>query len=36
MVVMGKDIERVVLSRAVKAWAQGRVFLIGSRTVVFP
>ena len=36
MVVMGKDIERVVLSRAVKAWAEGRVFLIGTRTVVFP
>ncbi len=36
MVVLGKDIERVVLSRAVKAWAEGRVFLVGSRTVVFP
>jgi formyltetrahydrofolate deformylase len=36
MVGLGKDIERVVLSRAVKAWAEGRVFLIGSRTVVFP
>jgi formyltetrahydrofolate deformylase len=36
MVVLGKDIERVVLSRAVKAWAEGRVFLIGTRTVVFP
>ena len=36
MVVLGKDIERVVLSRAVKAWAEGRVFLVGRRTVVFP
>ena len=36
MVVLGKDIERVVLSRAVKAWAEGRVFLVGQRTVVFP
>ncbi len=36
MVVLGKDIERVVLSRAVKAWAEGRVFLVGHRTVVFP
>jgi formyltetrahydrofolate hydrolase len=34
--VLGKDIERVVLSRAVKAWAEGRVFLVGHRTVVFP
>ena len=36
MVILGKDVERVVLSRAVKAWAEGRVFLLGSRTVVFP
>ena len=36
MAVIGKDIERLVLSRAVKAWAEGRVFLLGDRTVVFP
>ncbi len=36
MVILGKDVERIVLSRAVKAWAEGRVFLLGSRTVVFP
>jgi len=36
MVVLGKDVERVVLSRGVKAWAEGRVFLVGQRTVVFP
>nr|MDQ3311321.1 formyltetrahydrofolate deformylase [Actinomycetota bacterium] len=31
----GRDIERVVLSRAVKAHAEGRVFLLGDRTAVF-
>jgi len=35
MRIIGKDIERTVLSRAVKAWAEGRVFLLGHRTVVF-
>lgn len=35
MVILGKDVERLVLSRAVKAWAEGRVFLLGHRTVVF-
>lgn len=35
MVVLGKDLERIVLSRALKAWAEGRVFLLGHRTVVF-
>ena len=32
---IGRDIERVVLSRAVQAHAEGRVFLLGDRTVVF-
>ncbi len=36
MVVLGKDVERITLSRAVKAWAEGRVFLVGNRVVVFP
>lgn len=36
LVIIGKDIERVVLSRAVRAHAEGRVFLLGDRTVVFP
>ncbi|MGH9211133.1 MAG: formyltetrahydrofolate deformylase [Acidimicrobiales bacterium] len=36
MMVVGRDLERVVLSRAVKAHAEGRVFLLGRRTVVFP
>jgi len=36
LTIIGRDIERVVLSRAVKAHAEGRVFLLGDRTVVFP
>lgn len=36
LVIIGKDIERLVLSKAVKAHADGRVFLLGERTVVFP
>lgn len=36
LVILGKDIERLVLSKAVKAHADGRVFLLGERTVVFP
>jgi formyltetrahydrofolate deformylase len=35
MRVIGRDLERVVLSRAVKAHAEGRVFLLGQRTAVF-
>jgi formyltetrahydrofolate deformylase len=35
-VAVGRDIERLVLSRAVRAHAEDRVFLIGERTVVFP
>jgi formyltetrahydrofolate deformylase len=35
MVIIGRDLERVVLSRAVKAHSEGRVFLLGRRTVVF-
>jgi formyltetrahydrofolate deformylase len=35
MVIVGRDLERIVLSRAVKAHAEGRVFLLGHRTVVF-
>jgi formyltetrahydrofolate deformylase len=35
MQVVGRDLERVVLSRAVRAHAEGRVFLLGRRTVVF-
>lgn len=35
MVVKGRDIERLVLSRAVKAEAEDRIFRIGDRTVIF-
>ncbi|MEN8113512.1 MAG: formyltetrahydrofolate deformylase [Actinomycetota bacterium] len=35
MVIAGRDIERLVLSRAVRAHVEERVFLIGHRTVVF-
>ncbi len=35
MVRLGRDVERLVLSRAVAAHAEDRVFLCGSRTVVF-
>ncbi|MDQ3351774.1 MAG: formyltetrahydrofolate deformylase, partial [Actinomycetota bacterium] len=35
LAIIGRDIERVVLSRAVKAHAEGRVFLLGDRTAVF-
>lgn len=34
MRVVGRDLERVVLARAVKAHAEGRVFVVGGRTVV--
>jgi formyltetrahydrofolate deformylase len=36
LVVIGKDIERQVLSRAVRWQAEDRVLLVGHRTVVFP
>lgn len=35
MTIIGKDVERVVLSRAVQAHVEGRVLLLGDRTVVF-
>ena len=35
MVIVGKDVERLVLSQAVKAHAEDRVFLIDRRTIVF-
>jgi formyltetrahydrofolate deformylase len=35
MVIIGRDLERLVLSRAVKAHSESRVFLLGRRTVVF-
>lgn len=35
LVIVGRDIERDVLSAAVKAHVEDRVFLVGERTVVF-
>jgi formyltetrahydrofolate deformylase len=35
LVSIGRDIERVVLARAVRLFAEDRVLLVGSRTVVF-
>jgi formyltetrahydrofolate deformylase len=35
MVALGRDIERRVLARAVKQYAEDRIFIVGHRTVVF-
>jgi formyltetrahydrofolate deformylase len=35
MVIAGRDIERLVLSKAVRAHVEERVFVIGRRTIVF-
>ncbi len=35
LVSLGQDTERLVLSRAVKAWAEDRVMLVGHKTVIF-
>ena len=32
---LGQDIERMVLSRAVRYWAEDRILLLGHKTVVF-
>jgi formyltetrahydrofolate deformylase len=34
-VSLGQDTERLVLSRAVKLWAEDRILLVGARTIVF-
>ena len=36
LVELGQDTERLVLARAVRAWAEDRVFVVGDKTVVFP
>ena len=33
---MGQDVERVVLARAVKLFAEHRIFAVGNKTVIFP
>ena len=35
LVSLGQDTERLVLSRAVKLWAEDRILLVGARTIVF-
>lgn len=35
MIALGRDIERRVLSRAVKLFAEDRIFIVGHRTVIF-
>ena len=32
---LGQDVERAVLARAVKLWAENRIFAVGNKTVVF-
>ncbi len=33
---LGQDVERRVLSRAVRYWAEDRILTVGNRTIVFP
>lgn len=35
LVALGQDTERLVLARAVRLWAEDRIFLVGTKTVVF-
>ena len=35
LVELGQDIERMVLSRAVRSWAEDRILQVGDKTVVF-
>jgi formyltetrahydrofolate deformylase len=35
MIALGRDIERRVLARAVKLYAEDRIFIVGHRTIVF-
>lgn len=36
LVELGQDTERIVLARAVRAWADDRILRVGDKTVVFP
>jgi formyltetrahydrofolate deformylase len=36
LVELGQDTERLVLARAVRAWAEDRVLRVGDKTVIFP
>lgn len=35
MTAIGRDIERRVLAKAVRLYAEDRIFIVGNRTVVF-
>ncbi|NCA19222.1 MAG: formyltetrahydrofolate deformylase, partial [Actinobacteria bacterium] len=35
LISIGRDIERRVLAKAVKMYAEDRIFLLGNRTVIF-
>lgn len=35
LIAIGRDIERRVLARAVKLYAEDRIFIVGNRTVIF-
>ncbi len=35
LIAIGRDIERRVLARAVKLYAENRIFIVGNRTVIF-
>ena len=35
LIAIGRDIERRVLSRAVKLFAEDRIFIVGIRTIIF-
>jgi formyltetrahydrofolate deformylase len=35
LVALGRDTERLALSRAVRYWAEDRIFVVGTKTVVF-
>jgi formyltetrahydrofolate deformylase len=35
LIALGRDIERRVLAKAVRLFAQDRIFIVGERTVVF-
>ena len=35
LIAIGRDIERRVLSKAVKLYAEDRIFLTGNRTIIF-
>ena len=35
LIAIGRDIERRVLSKAVKLFAEDRIFITGARTIIF-